>query len=51
MKVYNLLTALMLSMSLFSSCACEEDTATDESAVKVVVGYGCNENECSHTSG
>jgi hypothetical protein len=33
MKVYNLLIALMLSMSLFSSCACEEDTATDDSAV------------------
>ena len=33
MKVYNLLIALMLSMSLFSSCACEEDASTDDSAV------------------
>ena len=33
MKVYNLLTALMLSMSLLSSCACEEDAATDDLAV------------------
>ena len=33
MKVYNLLIALMLSMSLFSSCACEEDAATDDLAV------------------
>jgi hypothetical protein len=33
MKVYNLLIALMLSMSLFSSCACEEDTTTDDSAI------------------
>jgi hypothetical protein len=33
MKVYNLLIALMLSMSLFSSCACEEDASTDDLAV------------------
>jgi hypothetical protein len=33
MKVYNLLIALMLSMSLFSSCACEEDASTDDSAI------------------
>jgi len=33
MKVYNLITALMLSMSLFSSCAREEGGATDDSAV------------------
>jgi len=33
MKVYNLLIVLMLSMSLFSSCACEEDASTDDSAI------------------
>jgi len=33
MKIYNLLIALMLSMSLFSSCACEEDASTDDSAI------------------
>ena len=33
MKVYNLLISLMLSMSLFSSCACEEDASTDDSAI------------------
>ena len=41
MKVYNLLIALMLSMSLFSSCAREEGGATDDSAViRLSLGTG-----------
>ena len=48
MKVYNLLTALMLSMSLFSSCACEEDTATDESAViRLSLGTGATKTNAA----
>ena len=48
MKVYNLLIALMLSMSLFSSCACEEDTATDESAViRLSLGTGATKTNAA----
>jgi hypothetical protein len=48
MKVYNLLIALMLSMSLFSSCACEEDAATDESAViRLSLGTGATKTNAA----
>jgi hypothetical protein len=41
MKVYNLLIALMLSMSLFSSCAREEGGATDDSVIiRLSLGTG-----------
>ena len=48
MKVYNLLIALMLSISLFSSCACEEDAATDESAViRLSLGTGATKTNAA----
>ena len=48
MKVYNLLIALMLSMSLFSSCACEEDTATDDSAIiRLSLGTGATKTNAA----
>jgi len=38
----------MLSMSLFSSCACEEDTATDESAViRLSLGTGATKTNAA----
>jgi hypothetical protein len=48
MKVYNLLTALMLSMSLFSSCAREEGGATDDSAViRLSLGTGATKTNAA----
>jgi hypothetical protein len=48
MKFYNLLIALMLSMSLFSSCACEEDAATDGSAViRLSLGTGATKTNAA----
>jgi len=48
MKVYNLLTALMLSMSLFSSCAREEGGATDDSAViRLSLGMGATKTNAA----
>jgi hypothetical protein len=48
MKVYNLLIALMLSMSLFSSCACEEDTSTDDSVViRLSLGTGATKTNAA----
>ena len=48
MKVYNLLTALMLSISLFSSCAREEGGATDDSAViRLSLGTGATKTNAA----